>query len=63
MSRKLLIRRATVVSVDKDVLTETGAEEPAWENMGGKLSRIGNGNRMRDLQMRSVSCAKREALT
>ena len=49
-SRKLLMRKATVVSVDKEAATDTDAGGgPAWENIWGKLSRIGNGSRVCDL--------------
>jgi len=59
---KLLRRKATVVSVDKDVCTETDAAELAWENMRGKLLRIGNGKRVRDLHIASVSSAEVKVL-
>jgi hypothetical protein len=60
MSRKLLIQNATDVSVDKDVSTPTEVGGcPACENMCGKLSRIGNGKRVLNLQVRGVNDAEK----
>lgn len=56
MCCKFLTRRLTVVSVDRDVFTETDDEEGlGCENMRGKLSSRGNGRGIRDLWMSMVS--------
>ena len=47
---RFLSRIATVVSVDKDVLTDKDVADLACANMWGKLSRSGNGRVVQDLQ-------------
>lgn len=48
--RKVLIRKAIVVSVVKEVFTKIDAGvSPIWENICGKLSRIGNDKFVCDL--------------